>query len=85
MGLNIVDLGFVTDVRVADEGVVIDLTLANPDSPLAGRIATEAEQAVRETFEDVPSIEVGFVWDPAWSFDRLSDEAKSTLGYTATG
>jgi metal-sulfur cluster biosynthetic enzyme len=81
MGINIVDLGLVYDVHVGDNRIDVDMTLTNPGCPLAGMIATEVEQAIRTAFEEIDDVEVSLVWDPPWTFERLSESAKERLGY----
>ena len=46
-----------------------------------GAIAAEVEQTVRMAFEDVDTVEVSLVWDPPWTFERLSDKARKALGF----
>jgi metal-sulfur cluster biosynthetic enzyme len=80
MGMNVIDLGTVYEVRVEGGRIEVDLTLTNPDSPRAGTIAGEVEQAVRTTFDEIADVEVGLVFDPPWSFDRLTEKGKALLG-----
>ncbi len=82
LGINIVDLGLIYGVRVEGSRIEIDLTLTNPDGPMAGTLATEVEQVVRSTFEEIEDVEVGLVFDPPWTLERLSEEARTALGYT---
>lgn len=79
--INIVDLGLVYAVHVAENRIDVDMTLTNPSCPLAGLIATEVEQAVRAAFEEIDDVEVSLVWDPPWTFERLSESAREQLGY----
>ena len=80
MGINIIDLGTVYDVRVESGRIDVDLTLTNSGSPCAGTLAGEVEQAIRAAFEEIDDVEVGLVFDPPWSFDRLSEKGKALLG-----
>jgi len=80
MGINIVDLGLVYGVKVEERLVSVDLTLTTPRCPLAGVIATEAEQAVRRVADPDDRVEIVLVWDPPWTPDRMSDEARSHFG-----
>jgi metal-sulfur cluster biosynthetic enzyme len=79
--INIVDLGLVYDVHVGENRIEVDMTLTNPGCPMVGTIAAEVEQAVRTAFEEVDDVEVSLVWDPPWTFERLSEAAKQQLGY----
>jgi len=79
-GVNIVDLGLVYAIHATEDRIDIDLTLPRPDSPLVASIAADVEQTVRAAFEDVETVEVSLIWDPPWSFDRLTDKGKEALG-----
>lgn len=57
------------------------MTLTTPGCPLAAMIASQVEETLRQAFEGT-EIDVNLVWDPPWTPDRLSDEAKRQLGYS---
>jgi len=80
IGINIVDLGMVYGVDVTDDGETkITMTLTTPFCPLAGYI----DQAVKEALEPVPGIKdvaVNLVWEPPWSMEMMSEDAKLELG-----
>lgn len=78
--INIYDLGLIYDVDVKAEGDVhVQMTLTTPACPVAGSLPGEVEQHVREV-EGVRDVVVELVWDPPWTPDLLSDEAKLELG-----
>ncbi len=76
---NIVDLGLVYDVRIDKGMVVVDMTLTSPSCPVAPFILSEAENAVKK-LPGVTGVTINIVWEPLWSPDRMSDEAKVELG-----
>jgi metal-sulfur cluster biosynthetic enzyme len=82
IGLNIVDLGLVYDVRLADGLAVVRMTLTTPGCPLGGYI----DDAIRQCLWDAPGVDdvdVRIVWEPAWDPDTMmSDWAKDQLGWT---
>jgi len=80
LGINIVELGLIYNIQTDEEKISIDMTLTNPGCPLAATLAAKVEQTVREKFEGM-EVEVSFVWDPPWTLDRMSEKAKSHLGY----
>jgi metal-sulfur cluster biosynthetic enzyme len=80
LGVNIVDLGLVYDVDVGEGRISIDMTLTTPGCPLAGTLAAQAEQVLREAFEGY-EVEVNLVFDPPWTPDRMSAEARRMLGF----
>ena len=79
--VNIYDLGLIYDVAVDEYGVVdIEMTLTSPACPVAGTLPGEVEQKVRGV-PGVADVSVELVWEPAWSMDRMSEEAKLELGF----
>ncbi len=81
LGINVVDLGLIYNILIDEKKISIDMTLTTPGCPLAGMLAGNVEQALREAFPDM-EIDVSLVWDPPWSPEMLSEEAKAQLGYT---
>ncbi len=79
--VNIYDLGLIYDVHVDEFGVVdIEMTLTSPACPVAGILPGQVEQAVRNV-PGVADVSVELVWEPAWSMDRMSEDAKLELGF----
>ncbi len=79
--VNIYDLGLIYDVDVNEDGIVeIEMTLTSPACPVAGILPGQVEQKVREV-PGVADVTVELVWEPAWSMDRMSEEAKLELGF----
>ena len=79
--LNIYDLGLIYNIGVdADTGAVaIQMTLTAPNCPVAGSMPAEVARVV-ESLDSVTSADVELVWDPPWSMDNMSDEARLQLG-----
>ena len=74
--INIWDMGLVYKVEQKDNGdVYIEMTVTSPMCPVAGVLPEQAAQAVASV-EGIGEVEVRIVWEPAWSMDMLSDEAK---------
>ena len=77
--INIYDLGLVYDVRQSDNGdVEIDMTLTAPGCPVAGVLPQQAADVVA-LVEGVGQVTVKIVWEPAWSFDRMTEEARAMM------
>ncbi len=77
--INIYDLGLVYDIRQLENGdIEVDMTLTAPTCPVAGILPRQAAQALAE-LEGVGKVTVNLVWEPAWTPDRLTDEAKAIL------
>ena len=79
IGINIVDLGLVYAVEVSEEEVRIEFTLTFPGCPLGDVIQADIVRAVNE-ISDIPTAAI-LVWDPPWNSDRMSEEARFSLGY----
>ena len=80
ISVNIYDLGLIYAIDIDDQGQVeIAMTLTAPGCPVAGILPRQVEDAVREV-DGVRDARVTLVWDPPWDQDRISDEAKLSLG-----
>ncbi len=80
LGVDIVDLGLVYGVKIAKDGNVdIDLTLTSPGCPVAPMILADAEENTAKV-KGVKKVTVQFVFDPPWSPDKISDDARLLLG-----
>ncbi len=78
--VNIYDLGLIYKIDIADNGDVdVDMTLTAPACPVAGMMPVMVKDAVK-TVDGVGEVAVELVWDPPWSPDTMSDEAKLSLG-----
>src|SRR4051794_24489959 len=78
--VNIYELGLIYDVDVDNMGQVnIRMTLTSPGCPVAGTLPPEV-QAKAESVDGVTDANVEVVWDPPWTMDMMSDEAKLELG-----
>lgn len=77
--VNIYDLGLIYALAVGEDGgVTIEMTLTAPTCPVAGAIP----QQVADTVAAVPGageVSVTLVWDPPWTMDRLTEEARLSL------
>ncbi len=80
LGLDVVELGLVYDVVVEGGDVRVALTMTTAACPLGEHIASEAEERVRGV-EGVVHARVDLVWDPPWSPARMSERAKTALGW----
>ena len=78
--LNLYDLGLIYDIDIdANNAVSINMTLTTPHCPVAESMPGRVECAIRE-IDEVSNVDVKLVWDPPWDKERMSDEAKLTLG-----
>ena len=78
--VNIYDLGLIYTIVISPSGDVgIDMTLTAPACPVAGLMPVMVKDAV-SAVEGVGEVAVELVWDPPWSQEHMSDEAKLQLG-----
>ncbi|MEW4449398.1 SUF system Fe-S cluster assembly protein [Qipengyuania sp. JC766] len=78
--VNIYDLGLIYGVDATEDGeVVVTMTLTTPHCPVAESMPAEVELRAGSV-PGVRDAEVNLVWDPPWSPDKMSDEARLELG-----
>ena len=78
--VNIYELGLIYDIQVSDEGdVEIKMTLTSPNCPVAETLPVEVEEKVK-IVEEVRNVKVNITFDPPWTKDMMSEEAKLELG-----
>ena len=76
---DIYELGLIYKVDIKDDrGVDVEMTLTTPNCPAAAELPTMVENAVASV-PGVGVVNVNIVWDPAWTPDRMSDEARLVL------
>lgn len=80
IGLNIVDVGLVYRVEPREDSVEIDFTLTSPGCPLADVIVADMKKHVTEK-TGISEVNTNLVWNPPWSMDFMSEEARLELGY----
>jgi len=78
--VNIYDLGLIYGVDVTNEGhVAVTMTLTTPHCPVAESMPGEVELRV-SAVPGIATADVNLVWDPPWSPQQMSDDAKLELG-----
>ena len=80
LGLNIVDLGLVYDITVADNKADVTMTLTSPGCPLGPELVTDIKRALSR-FDDIDDVDIHLVWAPPWHPSMMSEGAKDELGY----
>jgi metal-sulfur cluster biosynthetic enzyme len=83
--VNIVDLGLVYEVRVAEvdgkPDVYVKMTMTSPACPAAPELVQDAKDVLGELVgPDAGKIEVEVTLDPPWTPDRMTEEARDELG-----
>ncbi len=79
--VDIYELGLIYDVFVnEDNDVKILMTLTTPNCPVAESLPQEVKEKVRE-LDEVNEVELELTFDPPWTRDLISEEAKLELGF----
>ena len=78
--VDIYELGLVYDVQISDEGeVLVIMTLTSPNCPVAETLPVEVEDKVKGV-EGVKSSKIELTFEPTWTKEMMSEEAKFELG-----
>jgi metal-sulfur cluster biosynthetic enzyme len=80
LGMDIVDLGLLYDVEVDGPKVKVIHSLTSMGCP-AGPMIQEDIVNVASAVEGVEEVEIELTWEPPWTPDRMSDDAKFILGF----
>ena len=77
--VNIYDLGLIYDINLLENNdIKIKMSLTAPGCPVAGEMPGQVADTIAK-IDDVGLIEVELVWEPAWTKDRMSEDAKMAL------
>ena len=77
--VNIYDLGLIYRLDIGKDGnVSIDMTLTAPGCPVAGAMPRTVAEAVAAV-DGIGEVEVEMVWEPPWSQDRMTEDARLAL------
>jgi len=78
--VNIYDLGLIYTMAIDDRGgIKIEMSLTAPGCPVAGEMPGQVADAVAGV-EGTGEVEVTLVWEPGWTPERMSEDAKLALG-----
>ena len=80
LGMDIVELGLLYDVEVAGPRVHVIYTLTSMGCPVGPMIEQNVEEVVR-SLPGVEDVQTELTWDPPWTPDKMSDDAKFILGF----
>lgn len=81
VGMNIVDLGLIYDIRVAAEGIEVDLTMTTPSCPMSSMIADQVRDVVMAGVPAGTEVTVNLVWEPPWEPAMMSEYAREHFGW----
>ncbi len=80
IGMDVVELGLVYGVEVDQGRVHVRLTMTTAACPLSEQIVRDAEESVQR-LTGVEAVHVELVWDPPWTPERMSPNAREALGW----
>jgi metal-sulfur cluster biosynthetic enzyme len=80
LGMDIVDLGLVYEAEVENSKAKVLYSLTSMGCPAGPLIAQDIDSAVRQV-EGIEDVELELTFDPPWTPDRMSDDAKFILGF----
>ncbi len=80
LGMDIVDLGLLYDVEVEGPNVKVTYTLTSMGCPAGAMIQEDIDRVVRE-LEGVEDVQSELTFEPPWTPDRMSEDAKFILGF----
>ena len=76
--VNLYDLGLIYSINNNNNNILIEMTLTNPNCPVAGQMPKNVGKSIEHIY-GLRSIEVKLVWEPSWSKDLMSEDAKLAL------
>ena len=79
LGLDLVVLGLIYEIKVEGDSVEAVMSLTSPMCPVAGQIVEEVQAAI-EGVDGIASAEVELTFDPPWTPDRISPLIRASLG-----
>ncbi|MBC8278381.1 MAG: metal-sulfur cluster assembly factor [FCB group bacterium] len=81
IGMDIVSLGFIYNVKIDEDKIDVDMTLTTRGCPMHQLLSKQAEDAVKN-LDGVTDTEINLVWDPPWTPKMMSPAAKDKLGFS---
>jgi FeS assembly SUF system protein len=79
--VSIYELGLIYDLEISKDGdVKIEMSLTAPGCPVAGEMPGQVAEKVA-TVPGCGEVEVSLVWDPPWTPERMSEDARLALGF----
>jgi metal-sulfur cluster biosynthetic enzyme len=80
LDLNIVDLGLLYDVELADGDVAVKMTLTSPGCPAGPMITNDVYRVVRG-LDGVREVDVEIVWEPYWTPEKIEPKIRAMMGF----
>lgn len=79
LGLNIIELGLVYQIEIDEGDVEVQMTLTSPGCPAGPQIMDDVQRTLK-MLDGVRSVNVGLVWEPYWTPERIDPRVRAVLG-----
>jgi len=79
LDMNIIDLGLVYDVAIADGEVEVRMTLTSPGCPAGPMITNDAYKVIR-ALDGVSDVNIEIVWEPYWTPEKMDPKVRALMG-----
>jgi metal-sulfur cluster biosynthetic enzyme len=80
-GMNIVELGLVYSAEATPPRAMVRMTMTSPACPLGDYLSDAVKSALRARFPEIEQVEVELIWEPPWTPERMSEEARNFFGW----
>ena len=80
-GMNIVELGLVYGVDAVPPVANVRMTMTSAACPLGDYLTDAVRDALRARFPELEQVNVELVWEPPWTPERMSEEARNFFGW----
>lgn len=80
LGIDVVNLGLIYGIDIDTNSVTVTMTLTTPGCPLHESMSSAVYNAVR-MIDPEKEVKINLVWDPPWTPERLTDQAREMLGW----
>ena len=80
-GMNIVDLGLIYRIEIADATVIVEMTMTSPACPMGDMLSAEVAAVLQDILPDSLRPDVRLVWSPPWDSALMSEEARQHFGW----
>jgi metal-sulfur cluster biosynthetic enzyme len=80
-GMNIVELGLIYGVEATPPTATVRMTMTSAACPLGDFLTDAVRDALLARFAELEEVNVELVWDPPWTPDRMSEEARNFFGW----
>jgi metal-sulfur cluster biosynthetic enzyme len=80
-GMDIVELGLVYGIEAGADRIHVRMTMTSASCPMGDMITESAREAVLQAHPQVGEVEIELVWEPMWTPEMMSEEARNFFGW----